>query len=248
MKHFGRYSFIWLILLVLSVQPLVAQSEELDIAYGETVVGEITNRNFDVVYSFTGESGDLVVINFIANASANYDPFLYLTTPDNDIIAQNDDFYSLNSRIVAQLPDDGEYFIIATRRGERSGDGQGGYQLSLENGRSVSIETTIEGQAVMSDVPPIHVFVPETDGEYTLQYHHIRGDYFPQLTVSSINSDYNYEEDIAQLSGRELQGGTLQLILDSDVIYVLTLEQNIHDYSASDGDSALYTLTIQSAE
>jgi len=232
-------------MFVLSVQPLFAQSEEIDIAYGETVHGEITNRNFDIVYSFMGESRDLVVINLIQNDAADFDPFLYLTTPDNDIIAQNDDFYNLNSRIIAQLPDDGEYFIVATRRGERSGSGQGGYQLSLDNGRLVSLETTIEGQAIMADYPPTHVFVPETDGEYTLQYRHIRGDYFPNLTVSTINSDYNYEEDIAQLSGRGLQGGALQLLLESDVIYVLTLEQNSYDYSASDGDSALYTLTIQ---
>ena len=247
MKHLGIRACMAMIIFVLSLQPLFAQ-EELDIAYGETVPGEITNRNYDVVYTFTGESGDLVVINLIRSESADYDPFLYLATPENEIIAQNDDFYNLNSRIIARLPEDGEYLIIATRRGERSGTGQGGYQLSLDNGRLVNLETTLEGQAVMADAPPTHVFMPETAGVFTIEYQHIRGDYFPNLTVSMIHTDSSYEEDIAQISGRGLQGGSLQLFLESDVIYVMTLEENTYDYSADEGDSALYTLSIESLE
>jgi len=244
MKRLGLY--VGLFVLLLSVHPLLAQSE-LDIAYGETVTGEITNQVYDVVYTFTGESGDLVVINLIGNESADYDPYLYLTTPENNIIAQNDDYYNLNSRIIALLPEDGDYFIVATRRGERSGSGAGGYQLSLENGRLTNLSTTIEGQATMAEAPPTHVFVPEVDGLYSIQYNHIRGSYFPSLTVSTIN-DNSYEEDIARLEGRGLQGGAVELMLESDVIYVLTVEQNNYDYSADEGDTALYTLAIQPLE
>jgi hypothetical protein len=243
-----RIGMLGLLLMFVLVTPLFAQSEENAIAYGETIVGEITNRHFDVIYVFTGEEDDLVVINLIRYDNADYDPFLYLTTPENEIIAQNDDFYNLNSRIIAQLPADGEYFIVATRRGERSGTGQGGYELSLDNGQTVKLETTIEGQATMGGAPPTHVFVADTSGVYTIQYNHIRGTYFPSLTVSMINEDSYYEEDISQLSGRGLQGGTIQLMLDRDVIYVLTLEQNNYDYSADEGDTVLYTLAIQPSE
>ena len=168
--------------------------------YGETVVGELSNRQFDVVYEFTGEGNDIVVINLIRDDSADFDPYLYLTTTDNMIIAQNDDAYSLDSRIITQLPQDGQYWIVATRRGERSGSGQGGYQLSLEQGRVDKLDTIIEGQVAMGEPPVTHVFVPEQSGIFTFKYDHIRGAYYPGLTISMMHSDSSYEEDIAATS------------------------------------------------
>ena len=84
---------------------------------------------------------DLVVINLIRHESADYDPYLYLTTPDNEIIAQNDDFYNLNSRIIAQLPE-GSGTVV----GER------GLKLSGGEKQRVAIARTILKR------PPILVF------------------------------------------------------------------------------------------
>ena len=248
MKYKRMIGMVTLIVLLLSVTPLLAQETEIGIAYGETVQGEITNQQFDVVYVFSGQADDIVMINLIRNETANFDPYLYLTTPQNDILARNDDFFSLNSRIIAQLPADGEYWIVATRLSERSGSGEGGYELSLEQGRVGGVDSTIEGQVAFDDVPPTHIFIPETTGVYTIEYNHVRGAYFPGMIVSLISPDNYYEEDIAQLSGRGLKGGSVQVQLEANSIYVLSLEQNNYDYSASSGDSALYTIRVTQPE
>ncbi len=244
MKTLRTIGIIGVVLLMLSVTPLLAQEAEIGIAYGETVHGEITNQQFDVVYVFNGEAGDIVMINLIRDETASFDPYLYLTTPENDILARNDDFFSLNSRIIAQLPNDGDFWIVATRLSERSGSGEGGYQLSLEQGRVGNVDSTIEGQVTLDDVPPTHIFIPETTGVYAIEYNHVRGAYFPSMVVSLISPDNYYEEDIAQISGRGLQGGTVRVQLEANSIYVLTLEQNPYDYSASSGDFALYTMRV----
>lgn len=237
------------VVMLFTTQALFAQSSDLlDIAYGDTLNGEISNRQFDVEYVFTGEQDDIVIINLNRSDSADFDPYLYLTTPENEIIAQNDDFYNLDSRIIAKLPADGDYHIVATRRSERSGSGQGEYQLKLEKGSVSNLDTTIEGQVTLDEAPPTHVFIPETSGVYMIDYNHVRGAYFPGLTVSTITPDYSYEETISQLSGRGLQGGQIHLQLESNVIYILTLEQNSYDYSASTGDFALYTLMVSETE
>jgi hypothetical protein len=248
MKRLSMIAPIVFVSLLWVAMPLVAQREETAIAYGETVSGEITNRNFDALYTFSGEADDIVLIQMTRDESADFDPYLYLTTPDNQILAQNDDYYNLDSRIIARLPADGDYVIVATRRGERSGSGQGGFQVSLETVRAASPGTTLEGRAVYSEAPPTHVLYPGESGVFTIRYNHVRGDYFPGLVISKVTEGSYYEEDVAQLHGRGLRGGELTLEFERDAIYVLSIEQNYYDYPDNSGASAVYTINVAEPE
>jgi hypothetical protein len=244
MKRLSVIAPIVFVSLLWMALPTLAQNEETPIAYGETISGEITNRNFDSLYIFSGEADDIVLIQMIRDESADFDPYLYLTTPDNEIISQNDDYYNLDSRIIARLPADGDYVIVATRRGERTGSGQGGFQVSLESVRAASPGTTLEGRAVYSEPPPTHVLYTGESGVFTVRYNHVRGDYFPGLVISKVTEGSYYEEDVAQLQGRGLRSGELTLEFERDAIYVLSIEQNYYDYPDNSGASAIYTITV----
>lgn len=122
--------------------PIELGDPDVPLEYGDTVRGEITNREDDQIWTFTGSEGDVVTITMIAAADDfSLDTRLYLYTlegfDDGDVaIAQNDDAMNpevtgLNSQIEAfELPDDGEYIIVATRLG----NGTGEYTLTLEEG------------------------------------------------------------------------------------------------------------------
>ena len=240
-----------LTLIVVTLPLTVAAQEgapaQVNIAYGDTASGEVSNRDFEALFFFEGEAGDVVQIEMIAADNADLDAYLYLTTLENEIIAQNDDYFNLNSRIVARLPVDRVYQIVATRNGQRTGRGQGAFQLHLNQVRVVETGVTQEGRAVYGDTPPSHVFVPEAAGIYSMSFRNVRGDYFPAVTISRLQEGYAYEEDIANLNGRFLRSGEMTLEFELDAIYILTVEQSYYS-SATAGAAAVYTLSIEEVE
>jgi len=60
----SNYFFIFAMCFAVSLLPnaVLAQEDSNTIAYGDTVVGEITNREFEIEYTFTGKADDVVVI------------------------------------------------------------------------------------------------------------------------------------------------------------------------------------------
>ena len=111
-----------------------------EIAYGDAVRGAITDTVVEVEYTFLGTAGDVVTIAMIAAPNVgDLDPFLSLIGPDGEEVAFNDDFSfgdsETNSRNAAianfELPDTGNYTIVATRFSRALGSTQGEYDLSL---------------------------------------------------------------------------------------------------------------------
>jgi len=240
-------AIVALLPLVVSVHAQDASPVETNIAYGDTVSGEVSNRSFETLYFFEGKAGDVVQIEMIASENADLDAYLYLTTLENEIIAQNDDYFNLNSRIIARLPADRVYQIVATRNGQRTGRGQGSYRLMLNQVRVADLGVTLEGTATVGDTPPTHVFVPDSAGVYTLRYNNVRGDYFPAVVISRLQEGSAYEEDIGTMAGRFLRGGEITLEFDLDAIYILSLEQSYYN-STNTGATAVYTLAIEEVE
>jgi len=114
-------------------------------------------RGYFEPVTFDGESGQSVTIDM---SSASGDTYLFLYGPDGTIVAQNDDYDGLNSRIQTTLDSDGEYTIIATSYDE---DATFDYELSLSTGagngsdlnadlRNITYGETREG-AIDSDDP-----------------------------------------------------------------------------------------------
>ena len=77
-------------------------------------------------YTFTGQAGQPVIIQMV---SEEFDTFVTLLNPAGEILEQNDDYNRLSqATIVVQLPEDGEYTILA---GSFYGQLGGNYRLSV---------------------------------------------------------------------------------------------------------------------
>jgi len=113
-------------------------SGDATIAYGDSVVGTISRRENQQLFTFTGTAGDVVTITMLADDVVELDTRLSLFTAegfeagDSDLI-NNDDSGDVaigtsNARIESFiLPEDGDYIIQAT-----TFRGTGDYTLTLE--------------------------------------------------------------------------------------------------------------------
>ena len=77
-------------------------------------------------YTFTADAGDTVIIEMI---SEEFDTFITLLTPAGEILEQNDDYNGTSqATIVAELPESGEYTLLA---GSFYGQLGGNYRVSV---------------------------------------------------------------------------------------------------------------------
>lgn len=102
------------------------------LAYGDTANGAISNTVPLQRYRFQGAAGDIVTITMSA-VSGDLDSYLLLADTSGTSIAQNDNVIegTTDAELTVTLPEDREYFIIATRRGQEQGITAGNFILTL---------------------------------------------------------------------------------------------------------------------
>jgi hypothetical protein len=109
-------------------------TEATPLTYGQSVSGSISDQQRFAVYSFEGQTGDIVSIGMQAR-SGTLDPTLFLITEEQLRLASNDDVVpgeNPNSVIdKVTLPSTGTYYIIATHYGLNFGGTTGTYDLQL---------------------------------------------------------------------------------------------------------------------
>ncbi len=117
-------------------------------AYGDTVEGEITDTSFLSVYVFKGAEGDPVTIEMDSQNSADpngLDPLMFLLDDGRIPLADNDDIVqgeNRDSRIEFTLPRTAYYAIVATRFDQENGTSIGPFTLTL-TGPGAAQETTV---------------------------------------------------------------------------------------------------------
>lgn len=255
MKRF----IIGLCVLFLLVMPMAAYAQDGGgdddeptpddlIEYGASLTGEITNSKFEDVYLFAAEDGDVIVISMTrTNDNDGLDPYLYLTTEDNELLAQNDDANSVNARIVYRIQEAGTYQIVATRLGDRTGSSVGEYVLDLEKPQVSGTDVVMEGTLASRYDSNFHVYIPEEEGVYTITYRHISGNYYPNFVAQSLVEESYYYEEIGIITSRQLQGGSLTIELSPDSIYIFSTQENYYDYEDVN-HRAVYTIEVTLAE
>lgn len=226
---------------------VVAQDDENHLEYGAEVNAVITNRTFEILYTFDGQAGDIVRIEMFADANTDLDPQLFLGTQDNTLLISNDDAYNRDSRIVFRLPQDATYVIIAARLSGRFGSGGGGYTLRLDKVDPITIGVTSEGRVSSQGQPPVLIFVAESTGTYTISYRHIQGRYYPAFIMARLSVDSSYPEEVGRIDGLELESGAITLNLNADDLYTLSLVRSNYNYS-SDDETALYTIRVDETQ
>ena len=248
-------------------EPVELGDPDTPLVYGDSVGGELTNRETQQVWTFSGTAGDVVTITMIATEDDfALDTRLYLYTLEgfdggDDAIAENDDASNpevsgFNSQIEAfELPEDGEYIIVATR----FGDGTGRYTLSLEEGglsradraeaataitygEEVTGEINSDSPSVLyrfegttGDVITITLIAEDTDdldptlALYTLDQYTANG--FPTMS----------NDDAFETEGLGLNSEIFEFELYEDGIYIIEASS----FGSGDGE---YTLTLESSK
>ncbi|MFP4324135.1 MAG: PPC domain-containing protein, partial [Anaerolineales bacterium] len=102
------------------------------ITYNESVRGIINNTVAVYTFQFSGSAGDDISIT-MSRAGGDLDSYLFLLDSGGVTLAEDDDSVGSNgdARIETTLPTDGDYLILATRRGQDSGTSMGNFLLSL---------------------------------------------------------------------------------------------------------------------
>ncbi len=157
-----RVSILWLGLTALMVAGAiapraVAQSEEDEMLLQVEGVLEEGDRvspddgSFYDTHSFEGQAGQTVLIMM---ESDEFDTYLLLADAQQRLVARNDDLNrtTTNSGIVATLPQDGSYIVVANGL---NAENQGRYQLTVQAVEAPPAETSVP------EAPPAETEAPE---------------------------------------------------------------------------------------
>ena len=118
---------VLIVAMALALTPVLprAHAQGGTIAYGDTVSGSITSKNYFEVWQFSGTQGDRV--RLVMTGDGALDPYLGLIElSSEEVIAEDDDSAgNSNAMIDISLPSTGDFAIIATRYDLDTGTSQG---------------------------------------------------------------------------------------------------------------------------
>lgn len=118
------------------VIPEPAATVPQGLSIGDTVNGTIDDDNPGQIYTFAGQVGERIRITMEATPGSDLDCYLELQDENGVVLAANDDIdpgVIRDARIVADLPAEGTYTIIASRFVEPGvAPSSGNYRLTLE--------------------------------------------------------------------------------------------------------------------
>lgn len=109
----------------------------VDVKYNESYKSQISDETPLEYYRFSGKVGELVTVSMQADEEMALDPYLILLDSNLNELAFNDTAGStINARITQYtLPENSDYYIIASRAGLENGVSEGSYTLSLTVGQ-----------------------------------------------------------------------------------------------------------------
>lgn len=236
-----KWLLIVLVVLV-SVVPVYAQENIL--TYGDEVEGEITNRAFEVEYTFKGEAGDVVLIQMIPEDTFRglSNPSIILLDEDNNVLETVGAAFG-TATLIYDLEKDGNYIILATRRDGRTGDSQGAYTLMLDKLEvfegSGQVEATIDNESTL-------FFAVRTDSTFTLTYTRTGGTFYPTVVISQLVDSFFGNSnlgELAVLSGSRLASGSLVVEPEGD-LYIVTVSSQSFSFSFS-AETADFVIEIE---
>jgi hypothetical protein len=220
---------------------VLAQEDTGKIIYGDTVTGEITDREFEIEYLFDAEEGDLIVISMKgAEGADDMDyPSVILLNPDFDIVGST--YGYTETLYVSSIPSTGEYTILATRNDGRAGESLGEFELTLDKVEILSVDSPITAE--IDNESTMYYGISDV-GEFTIIYEKLEGDFFPYISINKINE--GELDDIAYMTGEVLTMGMMRLDGEEE-IYILMVTPPPYYYS-SKPLTATYSLTLEEVD
>ena len=214
-----------------------AQEGANTLTYGDSMTGEITNRNFEVEYSFQGSAGDVIVVELIPDDTLDglSQPSIIILNSEFDVLASVDAGISA-AVLVYELGQDGEYFILATRRDGRSGESIGPYTLELSLVPLLEPSQTMQG-SVTSEQPAYYAVKSTVD--FNISYERGDGDFYPAIEINVIEDQFFSDdnlESIATLEGDSLKRGTIGINVEGSgqALFIVTISEPLFQFNLSE--------------
>jgi hypothetical protein len=199
------------------------------LGFGETVNGALDDQTFRQTYTFTGRANEIVAIS-MTRLTGDLDPYLLLTDEKGDILAlSDDDGPSTDAQIKFKpIPEDGRYFVIATRFGQELGSTSGEYALSLERvGGGVTEHTVLQyGDSVIGRItqtePLIFYFLRAQRGDViNVTMRRTSGSLDPHLDVATADGIVLASNDDDPRAEGTLDAGIANYTILDDGVYVI---------------------------
>lgn len=218
---------LFALFVLLAFVSIAYAQDSTPIEYGEVVTGEITNQSYEVNYTFTGKAGEIVIAEMapVDTLGDLNSPQVLILDSDFEVIGDSSQIFNFGvATVMLELPDDGEYNIIATRTDGRSGDSLGEYTLELilpqilADGDETTGSVSSEGRN--------QYFAVQLEADGVLQYAKTDGDMFPQITVKILGTS----TEVFTLSGEALDyaiAGTLA----ANTTYVVEVGEALFDFN-----------------
>jgi hypothetical protein len=224
-----------LALLLSLMIPLTAHAQGGKIPFDEWVEGTLTATEFEHFYTFQSTAGTLILVEMLPKIGTyDLDPQLAVRTSTGNTLIENDDTVGLDAVVVVEIPEDGEYTIVATRSGGIDGSSEGEYQLRAREVALLqlgdSVEATVYGDT-SKDMPNVFVVRPATSGTWAISFTQPEGELHAAIEmVTAAEGDTVFE--LGETNG--LTSGTLNVSVEADVTYLITVQQSFLSFVFED--------------
>ncbi len=175
--------------------------------FNDTIEGEITSSNIQKYYTFEAKKDDLVSVQ-MNRISGSVDAFLVIADQNlQELVSDDDGGGGQNAKIDSfRIPEDGKYYIIATRADRDAGTTTGKYKLAFqslgnafdgvpEGTQRISYGTTITGR-IDSLTPEVQFAFFGTKGDaITISLNRGDGDLDPTLYLLDSNQTVIKQDD-----------------------------------------------------
>jgi hypothetical protein len=240
-------SLVLLVVLAALGASVAAAQEKTPLEMGQWMEGTLTNDSYEVKYTINGAKGQIILVQMLPKPGTyDLDPALVLRNSDGDIVGQNDDYSYPLSVVVAELPSDDTYTILATRSGGKTGSSTGAYWVRadavepLKPGSKLDVTISSDSE---KDIPSVYVLRPESSGPVKVGFSQKPGDLYASLDIG-VWQDDSYPTSVMSLSDTaKVTGATFSVDLDSGQIYLLMVKRAFGAFSFNSADATV-TVTV----
>lgn len=228
-----KFIALWLLAVLLLHGLLALHAQDATpITYGVPFEGEFTVDNRQARFIFEGKAGEII---YVFPQGTGLFPMLefdiQLTDSRNTALGALYNKERLKPVLIAELPAEGRYTITLT------GNMGGTYRLELQRTLNLLPDTQIEG-VIAPEESRFYIIRSPQPLKITLTYTRLDGTFSPELRIEDFGQ--GFPREIAAVFGRALSTATLELSLEANVEYLVTLAQKAFDFA-----SILETVTPQ---
>jgi hypothetical protein len=220
----------FIIVLLLATFSFNAVRAQDTLKLGEVVAGKLDNANYEVQYTFAGKQGDWVLVSmFPKPGTYDLSPTLILRDSTRSPMAQNDGFTASGALVMAKLPADGDYNILATRQGGSTGSSQGEFILRATVVTPLAAGDTVEAtiySKTEKNVPEQFLISPQKSGSIKIGFSQEVGDLFPLIELREWTPDNSGEFLFDIDAPAKISEGALKVDMQEGKLYILTVRKS----------------------